>query len=359
MTLIFKNDFNNTLKNAAQDKIINKSELEALKNTAQTKDEKFFTKLIGSEGDNVNFKFKVKETAINAINYDIKTQFSEPNGKESFVTMRVDLSVHDIIAVPDHQANPTGVKVPEQVYNDFPKLRILDGILKVEDYNNILIRSNVEDLAKMPEAVLTKLKNSGLKQIEISNKSVVDMAENSELRNQKPRNWEETSSWDDVPGVYNPGDKTVAIGVGGNGSQALAIHELSHAIGDLFKLDKTSEMKDHHKRLYDKIDTYLKGIGNPGNDAGAEETFAEGLATLLKDGEEKAISRFDKPFIDYLKKEVLNQTTFDLLSSTFDNAKVINTPTSVATGKYNKLLNSIDSPSTNDNYNNLLNRFNT
>lgn len=345
MTLIFKNNFNNILKQTTTDKIINKSELEMLQNAAQSRDEKFFTKLLTSSNiDNVKIKFKVQETAIKALNYDVQVSLSDTNNSGVRSYASIDLSNHEIISVPDHKPNDYGKNVPEQVYQDFPNLRVLGNILKVEDYDNLLVRKNVEDLAKLPERTLLELKNKGLKQIQIGNVSVVDMAKNSDLVNQKPRNWSEGSSWNEVPGVYNPRDRTVAIGVGSHGSEALAIHEVGHAIGDLFKLDKSKEMVEHHKRLFNKVEEYLKGGDEGGNRAGLEEMFAEALATLLDDGEEKAIQRFDKPLVDYIKREVFNNQPLQQKSNKSD--------------VYQDLISRIDiAPDKNDNYQNLMTTF--
>lgn len=331
MSTIFSNNFNNILKAVSQDKVINKQEFNALKSFAKSNDEKNFTKLI--EQDNVNIKFRVNETTIKAVDYDVKIVLSDNNPTSS---IKMNLTSNEIIAIPDHEPNKNNVNVEANVYSDYPNLKALNGILKIEDYNNILVRKNVNDLAKLPEPVLQKLKDKGLNQIQIGNISVVDMAKNDELKHQKPRNWSEGSSWDKVPGVYNPNDKTVAIGIGSHGSESLALHEVGHAIGDLFKLDKSKEMKEHHKRLFNKVEDYLKGGDTPGNRAGTEEMFAEALATFLNDGESKAVQRFDQQLINYIKKEVFNYQT-----SQSQNIK------------YNDLINKLDNK--NPSYNRLIN----
>lgn len=344
MTFILRNSFNNILKSAAQDKVITRAELDSIKNASQTKDEKYFAKLLDNDTDDVKIKFKIKETAITAIDYNVKIQLSESK-KEIYTSSTIDFTDREIIAIPEHKKNPDGINVPHEVYRDFPNLKVLGNTLKIQDYENILIQRHVQELAKFPESVLEKLKEKGLKQIEIGNISVTDMAKNDELRELKPRNWSEGSSWNDVPGVYNPNDRTVAISIGNHGSESLSIHEVAHAIGDLFKLDKSKEMIEHHKRLFNKVEDYLKGGDTPGNRAGTEEMFAEALATLLDDGEEKAVKRFDQPLIDYIKKEV------------FDNKLPVNEK-SKKSDIYNELISKLESTNSNT-YNELINRLDT
>lgn len=335
MSLIFSNNFNNILKSTSQDKIITKSEMEVIKNNATSKDEKFFIGLI--EQDNLNIKFKVTESTVKSIDYNVQMALS---GNATSSTLKMDLTKNEIIAVLPHEKNPNNVAVEPRVYNDYPNLKALDGVLKIEDYNNIFIKRSVEELAKIPEPVLQKLKDKGLKQLQIGNISVVDMAKNDELKHQKPRNWSEGSTWDNVPGVYNPNDKTVAIGVGSHGSESLALHEVGHAIGDLFKLDKSKEMIEHHKRLFNKVNDYLQGGTIPGNRAGTEEMFAEALATFLDEGEAKAVQKFDQQLINYIKKEVFNNQ-FPVSSNK----------------TYNELMTKLDSRNTK--YNNLINNLGT
>lgn len=307
MTSVFRNNFNNILKNSAQDGIITKAEVESIKNAAETKDEKFFVGYFERKTDNLQLKFKVKESISDTKAYTVKFFDEVPENENSIrSSITMDLTHQEIVAIPDHKQNPEGVKVPPEVYKDFPNLKALGKILKVQDYDNLLVRKNVEELAKFPESVLEKLKDKGLKFIELGNIGVTKMAENDDLHEHKPRNWKEGSTWDDVPGVYNPNDKAVAISIGSHGSESLAIHEVSHAIGDLFKLDKSDEMKEHHTRLFNKLEEYLKGGAEAGNRAGTEELFAEVVATLLNDGESKAVERFDQQVVDYIKKEVFD-----------------------------------------------------
>lgn len=205
-----------------------------------------------------------------------------------------------------HTPNPAGVRVPQEVYIDFPKLKVLDGILKVQDYANPEVKKLVGQLNVYPSNILTSLKNEGLKEIEIANLTTPYMAGNEDLKGVQPRNWPQGSTWEEVPGAYNPNNKTVVAGAAAkHGSEALLIHETGHAVGDLLGFNNSSEVKSAHKRLYDKLNPYLKGEGAPGNEAGRQELFAEALAVLLEDGESVAIQKFDAEFVGFLKNKVL------------------------------------------------------
>lgn len=295
--MIIRDSFNSLLKQATSDNVINKSEAELLKENAKYSGEKSITRNFGN--DNMNLKFKVREDISTVIDYNVKLSLSDDTSKGYNITSGI---ISEIVVKGPHNPNPEGVNVTENVYQQYPNLKSLGKVLKIEDYdNNPIVQENVKDLAKVPEGLLVALKEKGLKQIHIASLSSLYLAKNQDLADDKPRNWSEGSTFDDVPGLYEPNDKTVAIGVGDNGSSSLAIHELAHAIGDLLDLDKTKEMKQHHERLFPKLEKYLQGGTSPANKAGMEETFAEGLALLIKDGEEKAIEKFDKPFVDHLK----------------------------------------------------------
>ena len=142
------------------------------------------------------------------------------------------------------------------------------------------------------------------------------MGDNLSLKGVAPRNWPEGSTWDNVPGAYNPGTKTVVAGTASeHGSESLLIHETGHAIGDLLGFNDSSELKSAHERLFDKLNPYLKGTGEsvkevkPGNEAGRQELLAEGLAVFLQKGETEAIKRFDAQFVDFIKNKVLAATS--------------------------------------------------
>jgi flagellar motility protein MotE (MotC chaperone) len=216
-----------------------------------------------------------------------------------------------------HIPNPAGVKVPPQVFIDFPNLKALEGILKVEDYDSPSVKKLVSELAKYPEPVLKKLKAEGLNEIHIADLAVPDLDSNSGLRGVHPRNYKDPNkTWDTVPGAYSPGNNSVSIGVGGHGSDSVAIHETGHAIGAKFKddkgvnLDHCDEMVAIHKKIFDKLSPYQQGQDGktpaiPGNTAGCEETFAEALATLLEEGEAKTVEKYSKEMLDFLKKYVM------------------------------------------------------
>lgn len=216
-----------------------------------------------------------------------------------------------------HVPNPPGVKVPDQVYKDYPNLKVLDGVLKVEDYDSPMVKKLVAELAKYPESVLKKLKTEGINEIHVAGLAMPDLDSNADSKGVHPRNWDDGKTWDVVPGGYNPNKNSVALGIGGHGSESLSLHETGHAVGDKFKddkgvnLDHSDEMVAIHKKIFNKLDPYLKGTGEdgkppvPGNFAGCEETFAEALATLLNKGEAETVKQYSQEMVDFLKKYVM------------------------------------------------------
>ena len=252
---------------------------------------------------------------------NVKEQTSINNGPSETITKSVSIEPKKINTqgtfnslinqvkidnINTHTPNPMGVRVPQEVYIDFPKLKVLDGILKVQDYGNPEVKKLVSQLNVYPTNILTSLKNEGLKEIEIANLTTPFMAGNEDLKGVQPRNWPQGSTWEEVPGAYNPNNKTVVAGAAAkHGSEALLIHETGHAVGDLLGFNNSSEVKSAHKRLFEKLNPYLKGEGGPGNEGGRQEMFAEALAVLLEDGESAAIQKFDAEFVGFLKNKVL------------------------------------------------------
>lgn len=262
-----------------------------------------YLKQINILDNNVDSKInQVSSTNVPSENIDKKAVI-EPKKTNKYNSLMNQIKLNDNNV---HVPNPKGVRVPQEVYNDFPKLKLLDGILKVQDYDKPEVKKLVSQLDVYPTNILSSLKNEGLKQIEIAHLTTPDMAGNEDLKGVQPRNWPSGSTWEEVPGAYNPNNKTVVAGTAAkHGSEALLIHETGHAVGDLLGFNDSSELKSAHKRLFDKLNPYLKGIGEPGNQAGRQELFAEALAVLLKEGESVATQKFDAEFVSFLKNKVL------------------------------------------------------
>jgi hypothetical protein len=145
----------------------------------------------------------------------------------------------------------------------------------------------VEQLAKMPKALLDALKANGTK-VKVCRGSVTDYL--TELRGVTPRGWPAGSTWDSVPGLQQPANKEVVIStIGhdahnahvpvtgeGHGSVNLVIHETAHGVdyaqtphvstGAPFTTARTPDVA--------ALPAYETQAGN----AGQEESFAESCA---------------------------------------------------------------------------------
>ncbi len=201
----------------------------------------------------------------------------------------------------------SGKALFNEVIKKYPNLAVLEGVLRIEDYNNPVIKQHVADLALYPESVLKKVKDSGIREIHIAARTVPDLDSNQHLKGVHPRNWPEGKTWDEVAGIFSTKNLSVSAGLGETGGASLIIHETAHSLGELLHFNDAQELSDSHKRLYDKLNPYLKGDTSegPGNDAGREELLAEGVAVLLKNGEAEAVTKFDQGFVDFLKDKVL------------------------------------------------------
>jgi len=125
--------------------------------------------------------------------------------------------------------------------------------------------------------------DNGVKWI-IGEGSVTSVPEFVNLQGEIPRGWENTGyTWDDVAGVYREADEIVFVGTGlASGASSMILHETGHAISRAFINETLNnpELAEHHARLYDGLNSYLKQ-GGPGGFVGMDEMFAEGVAEVL------------------------------------------------------------------------------
>jgi hypothetical protein len=145
----------------------------------------------------------------------------------------------------------------------------------------------VEQLAKMPKALLDALDKNGTK-VKVCQGSVTDYL--TELKGVTPRGWPAGATWDSVPGLQQPDKKEVVIatiGQGngdphvpktgeGHGSVNLVIHETAHGVDYASNPHVSAGAPFNAARNPDKgaLDAYESQPGN----AGQEETFAESCA---------------------------------------------------------------------------------
>ena len=144
------------------------------------------------------------------------------------------------------------------------------------------------ELSKLPPHILQKMKDNGTT-VAVGRGSVTDIK--PELAGQKPRDWPEGTSWDTVPGLYDPDTNTVLIttrGHGtengpyvpptgdGHGSSNLVIHESMHGV-DHGSGDISGNNQAFNDARNADIGT-LNSYENNDNPDGDEEAYAESAA---------------------------------------------------------------------------------
>jgi hypothetical protein len=113
-----------------------------------------------------------------------------------------------------------------------------------------------------------------------------------------PRGWTK-SSWAGVPGGFDGNTNIVYAGKGDHGSTSLVLHEYGHAFGKAFELDSSPVVIAAHKRLYDKLPSYLQQ-GGPGGFAGRQEFLAESFGNFFMKSKDDFIRKYDKELYDFL-----------------------------------------------------------
>ena len=106
------------------------------------------------------------------------------------------------------------------------------------------------------------------------------------------------AGWNEAAGVYTHETHQVVV-TAGAGDDTL-LHELGHAVGDLYGADNAPELIAAHQRLFPRLNPYLRQDG-PDSFAGRQELFAEGVREVLSDPK-AAAKDFDAPFVAWIRK---------------------------------------------------------
>lgn len=151
------------------------------------------------------------------------------------------------------------------------------------------------DLAKMPKSSLEQMKANGTKVVACRG-SVTDY--DASLRGVQPRGWPAGSTWDQVPGMYDPNKNEVVVatvghgtpagahvpGTGeGHGSANMPIHEALHSLDARSAGSPLSGGTDFNTARNGDFSS-LGGYEQQAGSAGQEETFAESGARYYGGG---------------------------------------------------------------------------
>jgi type VI secretion system secreted protein VgrG len=153
------------------------------------------------------------------------------------------------------------------------------------------------ELSKLPPHILQRMEDNGTAVV-VGRDSVTDL--DPSLAGVTPRGWPAGTSWDTVPGLYNPNSNEVHIATrghgtedgpyvpptgDGHGSSNLVIHESMHSVDDHGPdgnniSDTDADFID--ARTNDPA-TMADGYEGTANAAGAEESYAESAARYYGD----------------------------------------------------------------------------
>ncbi len=201
------------------------------------------------------------------------------------------------------KAEPEGSDLVAHTIKHLPSLDPIKGKLAIKDMGQAA-RTHLYHLSLMPEPVLEKLADSGLRGVYIGDGALPAHDQLERYRGVRPRGWPEGSTWDTVAGAYDNDGKQIIAGTGEYGSESLALHETGHAIGDLLSLNDSPELIDHHKRLWINLDPYLRQ-GGPGAHPGRQELLAESVAVYLMRGRDYAVGQYSEAYVSWLEKAAL------------------------------------------------------
>jgi len=177
------------------------------------------------------------------------------------------------------------------------------GFLHITEADSDIVREHIEDLNKFPPKLHAEVEK-WIDGVYIGDKPITQLDANEHLIGITPRGWPADMTWDTVAGGVTPSG--VMLGKGDHGCASLAGHEYGHAIGRVTQLENSAAMITHHKRLYSKLDPYLKGTG-AGSHSGRQETFAEAIAEMITFGDDEAVQSYDAAYIKWLRKEVFDK----------------------------------------------------
>lgn len=151
------------------------------------------------------------------------------------------------------------------------------------------------DLAKMPKSTLEQMKANGTKVVACRG-SVTDY--DTSLHNVQPRGWPAGSTWDQVPGMYDPNRNEVVVATVGHGTPAgahvpatgeghgsadMPVHEALHSIDNRAAGSHLSAGSDFNNARNGDFSS-LGGYEQQAGAAGQEETFAESGARFYGGG---------------------------------------------------------------------------
>ena len=157
------------------------------------------------------------------------------------------------------------------IESDYPDLyAALGENLIVEDIESSVVQTHLQDMRLIPTQALEELKQYGVR-IYVGDKPVSDFPGMEGSDKTHVPGWPDGITFADISGVYTNG--RVYLGADKFPLEGLAIHEITHAIGDVKQIYSYPEMQAFFEEYQD---TFHIDSGNA-----IEEFFAESVRHIL------------------------------------------------------------------------------
>lgn len=204
--------------------------------------------------------------------------------RKSIVTLLI--SCIFVLSITTSDAASNGIML-----GDIPRNSILYQSLKnneLSKLNQIIILPQqsfdqkeaarmINRIASLPHSLVTKIEQHGIR-VKLFTGNLTDNRAARQLSGKTPRGYNNSTTWDDVPGIG--GGKVVLVKIGssengkGHGSVNLELHELAHSI-DRIVFDNVSQKREFLQAWENEQETLFPGISYFSY---PEEYFAETFA---------------------------------------------------------------------------------
>jgi len=165
--------------------------------------------------------------------------------------------------------------------------------ITIEDFNSPDLVIQLADLYKVPPEIIENIVNNGLKINFIKDYMPV-------LEDYNQDEWIQC-------GEYDMNSKTITVSIPSlarsYNSDSVALHELGHAYD--FLSDQLSDKveSEAHKRLFDKLNNYLKTY-EAGGIVGGDEIFAQSFAEYFYYSKDEFVARYDEDWYNIMDQVI-------------------------------------------------------
>ncbi len=176
------------------------------------------------------------------------------------------------------------------------------------------LQRDLQHLRDLPPRIATRLREAGLRGVHLGTADLPHLDDLGDLHNEQPRGWTPGATWDSVGGVYDGTRHVAAVAsLGRSGSRATVLHELGHAMGDLFRMpvgtgalgerriDDHPDLVAAHQRLFHKLSPYEQQAG-PGGRPGRQEFWAESVAHYFTSPPREFEQQYDGEYRQLLRR---------------------------------------------------------